>query len=1013
MVDTYRPSDPLLSSQWHLFDIGRLGASTVDSLSGLERIWADYTGAGVQVGIWDDGVDRSHWDLAANYDASLQVSVSGRLNDGLPDGPDAGHGTAVAGLIAADDNGRGGVGVAFDATITSVRIFGGADDINTYWNRYLSTLDSLSRFDVTNHSYGSVPDFYVYGDVAKFEASLRLGRDGLGTINIKSAGNSNIDQGGVALDASRATVNVAALDGSGQAASYSSYGAHVLVSAPAGSVTTDRRGTGSGYDGLEGGDYTNRFGGTSAAAPITAGVATLMLEANAGLGWRDVQNILAHSAVGTGSLISGVKTNENGAWVYNGSSNWNGGGLHYSVDYGYGMVNAHAAVRMAEVWTVLNGGAATSANEVKASTGTMSANRAIPDKGTLTYSFTVGQDIDLEHVGLTVSFVHPDMKSLRMTLVSPDGTEMTFYNGSSGMRATASGGLSYTFGLEGFRGEGSAGTWKLIVTDTNTGETGTLRSVGFTGYGAAATVNDVYHYTDEVLTTIARAGQGGRIMLADASGNDWINASSMYRALVLNLNEGATSTLGGTAFLTIAAGTVIERAIGGDGDDRIIGNQANNTLAGMRGNDTLEGGAGTDTALFFGDLDAFRIVAANGIITVTSLLGGYGIDVLIGFEFARFDDLVMDLTAMFSDRVAPTLVAMPAHDDPVRAESDLVLHFSEWVMAGTGDVVIRAEDGTVVARIDITDETQVSVNGRTVTIDPAADLGHESRYYITFDAGAVVDMAGNASAAFGSLDLTGFETRPEPVVVEGDNQANTLRAATKDTILRGFGGGDILQGEAGDDVLNGGIGIDTMVGGEGDDLYYINLADDRIVERAGQGIDTVRADFGLTLQANVENLVFTATGNFRGVGNGLDNQIRGAAGAENLIGRAGQDTLIGGAGDDRLSGGRDADRLWGDGGADAFVFAAARDADGDTIMDFESGADRIRLDRIDANTQLAGDQSFLRGFVQDFTGRCGELRVKATENGVSVAGDVDGDGVADFQFAVLGLGGLTSSDFLL
>ena len=69
----------------------------------------------------------------------------------------------MAGLIAADDNGLGGVGIAHDAQITGVRIFGGADDINSAWSRYLLTLDSLGQFDVTNHSYGGYPDFYLSG----------------------------------------------------------------------------------------------------------------------------------------------------------------------------------------------------------------------------------------------------------------------------------------------------------------------------------------------------------------------------------------------------------------------------------------------------------------------------------------------------------------------------------------------------------------------------------------------------------------------------------------------------------------------------------------------------------------------------------------------------------------------------------------------------------------------------------------------------------------------------------
>ena len=290
MSNIYRPNDPLYSSQWHFGMIGRLRYRTDADTEGIERVWYDYTGAGVSVGIWDDGVQTSHWDLSANYDASRLVSVNGQVNNGLPISASDGHGTSVAGLIAGAANGLGGVGVAFGASYTPVRIFGGADDINSYWSRYLTTLDSLGNFDVTNHSYGGFPDFRTYGDVAKFATASATGRGGLGTINVKSAGNGNVDGNGDALDASRHTVTVAALDTTGNAAWYSTYGAHILVSAPApapaAAVTTDLTGSGTGYDGLLGGDYTNRFGGTSAGGPVTAGVVALMLDANAGLGRR-------------------------------------------------------------------------------------------------------------------------------------------------------------------------------------------------------------------------------------------------------------------------------------------------------------------------------------------------------------------------------------------------------------------------------------------------------------------------------------------------------------------------------------------------------------------------------------------------------------------------------------------------------------------------------------------------------------------------------------------------------
>ena len=116
------------NAQWHL---GYLGD--------LSKVWRDYTGKGVSVGVYDQGVESAHWDLAANIDKSKElVDDNGNVLSGEPvftsdDLHDGAHGTSCAGLIAAARNGRGGVGVAYDAKITSVNIFDGnsqASDLN-------------------------------------------------------------------------------------------------------------------------------------------------------------------------------------------------------------------------------------------------------------------------------------------------------------------------------------------------------------------------------------------------------------------------------------------------------------------------------------------------------------------------------------------------------------------------------------------------------------------------------------------------------------------------------------------------------------------------------------------------------------------------------------------------------------------------------------------------------------------------------------------------------------------
>lgn len=897
------PNDPLYDNQWHLALIGRLGFTLGQNFSGLERIWADHTGNGIKVGVWDDGVESNHWDLDGNYDSSMHVRVNGTLNNGQPLTASDGHGTAVAGLIAAENNGTGGVGVAFDASVTGIRIFGGADDINSNWSRYLQTLDSLSNFDVTNHSYGASPSFYNYGDEAKFEASAENGRGGLGTVNVKSAGNSNIDGNGEGLDASRFTVTVGALDSNGQVAYYSTYGAHLLVSAPAGSVTTDRLDNGNGYDGLLGGDYTNGFGGTSASSPITAGLVSLILDANPGLGWRDVQNILSYSSVGTGSLYSGSSAQENHSWKWNGADNWNGGGLHFSEDYGYGMINAFNAVRMAEVWSAFNPTPATSSNEQSVTTGNVNANKAIVDLATMSFSFMVNQSIALEHVALTISLTHSYFTDLRMDLISPEGTQMSFYDGSSGNSSTSDGNFSYTFGLDGYRGETSYGQWTVQIADAFNADVGTLQSVQFTGYGSTLSEDDVYHYTDEVLA--AQAAQSGRQTLTDSDGGvDWIDASAMYRDLILNLSEGSTSTLAGTAFLTIALGTTIEHAIAGDGNDQITGNAENNSIYGMRGNDDMDGGEGTDTAVFFGKLADYTITSDNGVTTVS---GAHGTDTLTNFEFLKFDDQTIAAPAASdppppppaADETAPELVSSTPSDNSggVNVDATMVLVFDEAIKAGTGFVTIHNADGSVWNSINVNDGSQISINGFSLSVNPTADLSFDSSYYVMIDAGAVLDSSDNAFGGIGNPATLNFSTLSQYNVITGTNGKNRLKGTNDDDHILGKGGNDRLIAKGGDDILNGGQGNDRLIGGAGSDTasyegtngnVSVTLASTRAQNTGAAGRDTLRS---------IENLK----------GGDGDDTLTGNSGANTLSGGDGNDTLRGGGGDDFLDGGADTD----------------------------------------------------------------------------------------------------------
>ena len=90
-------------------------------------------------------------------------------------------------------------------------------------------------------------------------------------------------------------------------------------------------------------NFQSELEGTAFAAPLVSGVVALMLQANPRLGLRDVQEILAYTARQNDPLDP--------TWQINDAVNWNGGGLHVSNDYGFGLVDAAAAVALARSWT--------------------------------------------------------------------------------------------------------------------------------------------------------------------------------------------------------------------------------------------------------------------------------------------------------------------------------------------------------------------------------------------------------------------------------------------------------------------------------------------------------------------------------------------------------------------------------------------------------------------------------------------------------------------------------------
>lgn len=681
------PSDPLFNQQWHLLNSepGLLDLNVVD-------VWEDYTGKGVEVAVIDDAVQWWHPDLIDNYSTFKDWDFENNDTDsGGVDGEN--HGTAVAGIISASaDNNIGGVGIAYHSSLFGFQVNGHSIDESliqqlTAAITYASGQNQdgyEGEADIINLSYGTAkgPNFFdsflshenmTALNEAIDNASI-LGREGLGTILVKSAGNSrqedyNQNTNSESWNANPHTISVAAVDQDGYVSDYSTPGASVLVSAfgtPWEVVTTDRVGE-EGYNIVDeagnvyASDFTNSFSGTSAAAPMVSGVVALMLEANPDLGWRDVQEILAYSARQVGSPVeipssdwgsgvwlsntsddwttnvSEVEHHEKYDWTFNGANNWNGGGLHFSNDYGFGLVDAKAAVRLAETWGETP---QTSHNAVSLTSDFLDGSTWLNDWGTYSNRF-INNSLDIEHVEVDVSFTDWfDLGDLEIRLISPNSTSSVLINDSGENNESPEGGFgagNWQFFSNAFRGEDAFGEWQVQLFDADNNWTSPIivDDINITFHGQAASWDDTLIFTNEY-SDYAHGGFGHSTVIDGGLGTDTLNAAAVDSDTVIDLATG-TGQIDGVA-VGIAN---VEKVITGDGNDVIVGDGFDNTLRGMRGDDVLVGGAGSDW-LDGGKGNDFLNGTNPGVWNAGQgeydvLTGGLGADVFaLGDEFEAF-----------------------------------------------------------------------------------------------------------------------------------------------------------------------------------------------------------------------------------------------------------------------------------------------------------------------------------------------------------------------------------------
>ncbi len=883
------PTDTLFTQQWHL--TGQWGINVLPA-------WDDYTGAGVRIAVYDSGIDWTHPDLAGRVDQALSLNTTTGAAGGLPVESDDNHGTAVAGLIAASRNGSGVVGVAYDATLISLHTgFSAA----LPGNDILAFNHARQHADVMNNSWGYTQTFSDdFGGVfaahgAALAAAAKQGRGGLGTVIVQAAGNERSVLGDANLhdfSNDRHVITVAASLQDGSIAPYSSTGASILVSAPGSGqpgsvVTTDR----AGSPGYTTNDATTTFNGTSAATPQISGGVALMLEANPALGYRDVQEILAYSAR-QGATTSGYE--------FNGATNWNGGGLHFSEDFGAGLVDARAAVRLAETWTTQR----TAANE-QSVTLSASPGLNIPDHATVTSSISNATALDIDFIEVTVDISHTFRGDLVIRLISPSGVTSMLMDQAAVLTTSNTWTLDFrddlrwTFGTTQHWGESGVGSWTLSVSDVETGDAGWLNSWTLRLYGDAPTSDDTYIYTDEFNASFTRdaAHAAQRAILNDTDGGtDTINAAALSGAAVIRLDGGASSIDGRSLSITA---NVIENVRAGDGDDTLAGSSGVNSLYGGRGDDTLIADAGDDRIDGGAGIDIVSYAAASATIVadlasgVVSGIAAFGNDALISIEG----------------------IGGGAADDTLSGDAG-----ANVLVGGGGNDTLRGRAGDDTYDVDSASDVVLEDD------DDGRDLVRSAVDYTLLNDN-VEDLAlygPSARIGVGNAD----DNR-----LYGSALSNELRGLSGHDTIIGAAGDDSLFGGAGNDLIDGGEGLDRAQGGGGDDTYLVDQTTDVVIEAAGDGNDTIMSSATFTSIANVELLVLTgnaaisATGTADAntiLGNDGVNTLSGLGGNDSLYGGGAADTLLGGDGNDVLHGGAGADHLEG-GAGDDFYFVESPD----------------------------------------------------------------------------------------
>ncbi len=482
-ASTQAGADPLIGNQWHLNNTGQTGGTPGED-AGAFAAWNLTEGSGVRVAVIDNAIEVTHEDLLPNVVQGKSFNYRPERRGSsypLPCDASQTHGTAVAGLISADRNNAKGVsGVAPDSELVGYNALATSRDadIADALNR------DLAEVSIYNNSWGS-PDNGKLGAaessfIQAIDSGIRNGRGGKGAIFVFPAGNGGCYAQNQSGDCFRENSNydgyvnklgiitACAVDDDGKRPFYGETGANFLVCGNSSNssvliTTTD----------IQNG-YRNTFSGTSASTPVVGGVVALMLARNPQLTWRDVQQILIRSARKNDPTDSGWSTNF---------------GLDFNPRYGFGTVDAEAAVNLAGTWTSIGG--RDTLRQCGPFTSEVNVALADPSPAIDTQEDAIsvsGCAIDrIEFIEVRLTATHDYGGDLRISLTSPAGLISPLASericAPSGVHDACGAYQDWPFGIVRHMDEPSYGSWTLRVADATAQDTGRFDRWSMTIYG--------------------------------------------------------------------------------------------------------------------------------------------------------------------------------------------------------------------------------------------------------------------------------------------------------------------------------------------------------------------------------------------------------------------------------------------------------------------------------------------------------------------------------------------------